>query len=152
MDNKDYYLATWTGIGGDRWYLNAPGEDFPLVDNPWLDQNVRQGHGPLGELYPRVAYIMEGDTPSFLNLISNGLASQEDPPGAVGVGAYVLRQSYGESRPIYTNSRDLVQTRDGKLHRSNNNGNIWRHGGAFPSDSPHGLVRPAIRAAVTLPL
>ena len=43
------------------------------MDNPWLEANVINDHGPLGALYPKLAYIMEGDTPSFLGLIENGL-------------------------------------------------------------------------------
>ena len=42
------------------------------MTNEWLDKNVRQ-KGPLGQEYPRWEYLMEGDTPSFLNLIGNGL-------------------------------------------------------------------------------
>ena len=28
QDGEQYYLATWTGISGDRFYRNAPGADF----------------------------------------------------------------------------------------------------------------------------
>lgn len=57
-DWREYYQATWTGISGDRHYSNGPKVDFELVDNPWLQQNVIEGHGPLGALYPKLAYIM----------------------------------------------------------------------------------------------
>ncbi len=85
-------------------------EDFALVDNPWLEENVIRGHGPLGARYPKLAYIMEGDTPAFLGLIGNGLAWQESPAYGGWGGRYELRQSYGETRPIWTNSRDTVKT------------------------------------------
>ena len=43
----------------------------------WLKANVTTGHGPLGALYPQ-DYTSEGDTPSFLHLINNGLGSYRD--------------------------------------------------------------------------
>src|SRR5678816_4722685 len=64
----DYYYATWTGISGDVYYRNGAGADSTIVTNEWLDANIRS-KGPLGKLYPRFAFIMEGDTPSFLSLI-----------------------------------------------------------------------------------
>jgi len=69
----EYYKATWTGISGDRFYKNGPGLHNELVDNPWLAMNIRENHGPLGANYLKFDYIMEGDTPSFLGLINNGL-------------------------------------------------------------------------------
>ena len=41
------------------------------VTNEWLDTHVRS-KGPLGKVYPKFAFIMEGDTPSFLGLLDNG--------------------------------------------------------------------------------
>jgi hypothetical protein len=41
-------------------------------DSAWLADNV-QNHGPLGKEYPDVAWTMEGDSPSFIHLINNGL-------------------------------------------------------------------------------
>jgi hypothetical protein len=133
VDNKEYYLATWTGISGDRRYRNGPMEDFDLVDNPWLEANVIKDHGPLGARYPKLAYIMEGDTPSFLNLIQNGLAGDISPTHGGWGGRYELRQSYGESQAIFTNSRDTVATRDGRSHTSNT-ATVWRWRRAFQHD------------------
>jgi hypothetical protein len=104
-----------------------------LVENPWLQRNVIEGHGPLGALYPKAAYIMEGDTPSFLNLIGNGLASEVDPAYGGWGGRYELRQSYGETRPIYTNSRDTVTLRNGGSYTSNT-ATVWRWREAFQHD------------------
>lgn len=133
VDEKEYYLATWTGISGDRFYRNGPGEHFDLVENAWLTANVIEGHGPLGALYPRFAYIMEGDTPSFLNLIGNGLAADADPTYGGWGGRYELRQSYGETRPIHTNSRDTVTLKNGTPHTSNT-ATVWRWREAFQND------------------
>jgi hypothetical protein len=49
----------------------------------WVERNVRQGHGPLGALYPLdghgVPGMKEGDTPSFLGLVPNGLNAPDRP-------------------------------------------------------------------------
>lgn len=133
VQSADYYLATWSGIGGDRFYKNGPGYMQHMVDNPWLEENIIRNHGPLGALYPRVAYIMEGDTPSFLNLIQNGLGGDIEPSYGGWGGRYTLRQSYGETRPIWTNSRDTVTLPDGTSHTSNT-ATIWRWREHFQND------------------
>ena len=91
----DYYYATWTGISGDVYYRNGAGADSTLVTNEWLDANIRS-KGPLGKLYPRFAFIMEGDTPSFLGLIDNGLNAYRRPDWGGWGGRYIYRQPYGE--------------------------------------------------------
>ena len=67
------------------------GGDTALVSSDWVREHIH-GHGPLGDLYPdydggdiwsgtlgRVRGIKEGDTPSFLSLVPNGLGDPEDP-------------------------------------------------------------------------
>ena len=78
QDGEEYYLATWTGISGDRFYRNAPGADFTTFSNSWIQANIRS-RGPLGALYIPPCCIHEGDTPSFLALIDNGLGSAMNP-------------------------------------------------------------------------
>lgn len=70
-----YGNATWTGINAAD--TNTLYRQY--VSNKWIANNIQQGHGPLGECYPDVAYGMEGDTPSFLGLIPNGLSDMEHP-------------------------------------------------------------------------
>lgn len=50
------------------------------------EENI-QGHGHLGEIYPKYKFGMEGDTPSFLHVLPIGL---NDPmiPGHIGWGCY----------------------------------------------------------------
>jgi hypothetical protein len=84
----EYLYATWTGISGDKYYRNVGGADSSLVTNEWLDQNIRS-KGSFGKLYPRFMFIMEGDTPSWLNLIPNGLASWERPDFGGWGGRYI---------------------------------------------------------------
>lgn len=136
VDHHEYHKATWTGISGDRFYKNAPMHAFHLVDNPWLEENIINNHGPLGRLYPRLAYIMEGDTPSFIGLINNGLAWQIRPSYGGWGGRYALHQSYAETQPIWTNtrnSRDTVTADNGHTSTSDQ-ATIWRWRQAYQHD------------------
>ena len=69
-----YGNGTWTGI-----MQVTEGADNECISNQWLADNIQRGHGPLGACYPDVAYGMEGDTPSWLSLIPNGLNAPEHP-------------------------------------------------------------------------
>ena len=136
VDYREYYKATWTGISGDRRYQNGPMHKFELVDNPWLEANIIKGHGPLGALYPKLEYIMEGDTPSFLGLIGNGLGSRISPAYGGWGGRYVLYQSYAETRPIWTNAegcQDTVVAENG-VACTTAQATIWRWRQAYQHD------------------
>ena len=135
-DHLNFYSATWNGISGDRQYGSGEYYHFNLVDNPWLEENIIKNHGPLGALYPRLAYIMEGDTPSFLGLINNGLGWTESPDFGGWGGRYKLYRSYGESRPIWTSnqeSRDCFEYKPGEKTTSNC-ATIWRWRKHFQHD------------------
>ncbi len=136
----EYYYATWTGISGDAYYRNGAGADFTVVTNEWLEANIHKG--PLGKLYPRFAFIMEGDTPSFLGLIDNGLNAYRRPDWGGWGGRYIYRQPYGETHPIWTQGGDLfrrvtsqdeVVGIDGVAHISDQ-ATIWRWREAFQND------------------
>jgi len=142
QDGEEYYFATWTGISGDRFYHNSPGADFTTFSDDWVNRNVRE-KGPLGKLYPHPCCIHEGDTPSFLGLIDNGLASAMSPAYGGWGGRYVWRQPSGESRPFWTqggdswpgrdSSRDTVEGVDGSSYTSDQ-ATIWRWREAFQND------------------
>ena len=111
----DYGSATWSAI---NTFVDGINND--VISNDWLAQNIQQGHGPLGAAYPDVAYGMEGDTPSWLSLIPNGLNEPEHPDWGGWGGRYELYQpdfarlkkgSSGvpfepETREIWTNAID----------------------------------------------
>ena len=142
QDGEQYYLATWTGISGDRFYRNAPGADFTTFTDAWVNDNIRS-KGPLGTLYPFPCCIHEGDTPSFLGLINNGLASFMSPTFGGWGGRYVWRRFSGEPRPFWTqggdsfpgrdSSRDTVVGADGRAYTSDQ-ATIWRWRTAFQHD------------------
>lgn len=134
-----YHYATWSGISGDKFHGRFAGANFEIVDNPWLDENVRN-HGPLGAEYPFTKFLMEGDTPSFLGLISNGMNDPEHPEFGGWGGRYelytprTLKYFYEpETRPIYTDAMDEVKGVDGNFHTSNK-ATLWRWREAFQHD------------------
>ena len=134
-NSEEYASATWTGISGDVFY-RFPGADTSLVTNEWLDKNIRS-KGPLGAAYPKFMFIMEGDTPSFLGLIPNGLNVPEHPNWGGWGGRYVLRQPYGETRPIWTQGGDMfrrVTSADTVGGITSDHATIWRWRLAYQND------------------
>lgn len=134
-----YHHATWSGISGDRFHARCDGADFSLVTNEWLDKNVRR-KGPLGKEYPHWEYLMEGDTPSFLNLIDNGLSDPEHPDWGGWGGRYEFytpryRKWFfqEESRPFWATTNDEVLGIDGRWHDTNH-ATIWRWREAYQND------------------
>lgn len=134
-----YHHATWSGISGDKFHGRFTGADFAIVDNPWLDQNIRR-KGPLGAQHPPTTFLMEGDTPSFLNLINNGLSDPERPDWGGWGGRYELYTprlqkwfQEPETRPLWCDASDEVLGADGHWHQSNH-ATIWRWRSAFQND------------------
>jgi hypothetical protein len=134
-----FHHATWIAIGGDRFHGRFGGADFELVSNEWLDRNVRR-KGALGAVYPHWEFMMEGDTPSFLGLINNGLNVPERPDWGGWGGRYELYTPKTEkwflepeTRPIWTNVQDEVLGHDGQWHTTNH-ATIWRWREAYQND------------------
>ena len=135
-----YHFATWSGISGDKFHARFTGADFSIVDNKWLDDHIRNDHGPLGAEYPITKFLMEGDTPSFLGLVQNGLNTPERPNWGGWGGRYELyippMQKWfqePETRPLWTNAADEVLGFDGNWHTSNH-ATIWRWRSAYQND------------------
>lgn len=120
-----FYVVSPGGYGGATWggiNQEIAGIDNTTIGNRWLATHIQQGHGPLGAMYPDVAYGMEGDTPSWLNLIPNGLSDPEHPDWGGWGGRYELYQPElsaldpkgftggvpvePEPHPIWTNASD----------------------------------------------
>jgi len=151
----NYTQATWTGIN-----TAISGIDNTTIGNKWLAQHIQQGHGPLGAAYPDVAYGMEGDTPSWLALIPNGLGDPEHPEWGGWGGRYELylpgkpvidpSMNFGgvpieaETRPIWTNAVDdcapFVSGENGRATRLSERSfrdfkaTIWRWRDDFQND------------------
>lgn len=75
------YQATWwsrtwnySSVGSGS---SNPSEIQAYMSEAWLSENAKSGHGPLGAAIGQ-AYVSEGDTPSWLSLINNGLQQHVD--------------------------------------------------------------------------
>ncbi|MBN8822635.1 MULTISPECIES: nucleoside hydrolase-like domain-containing protein [unclassified Spirosoma] len=135
-----YHQATWSGISGDKFHGRFQGADFSLVDNPWLDENIRKNHGPLGAEHPFTKFLMEGDTPTFLFLIDNGLSDPEHPNYGSWGGRYEfytprMRKWFyePETRPFWSDAEDEVMGVDSGWYTSNK-ATIWRWRKAYQHD------------------
>jgi hypothetical protein len=68
-----------------KTYQGMFGGSDPISNLAWVNENIRQNHGPLGAVYPPAGMgcsgVCEGDTPSFLYLVSaiRGVGNPEDP-------------------------------------------------------------------------
>ncbi len=146
--NLSYWKATWPGISSDlekhgsedgiHKTLGFSGGESDLISNDWIKENL-QSKSLLGEKYPFPKYIVEGDTPSYLWLIPNGLNDPEHPNygGWGGRYEYYLptKEQFGvkEWHNIWTNASDTVKGVDGKMHTSPQ-ATIWRWRNAFQND------------------
>lgn len=78
-------------------FWSMPGAEAKVADLAWVNAHIREGHGPLGNAYPqsgwdpKVPGVWEGDTPSFLHLISalRGVNDPERPDQAGWGGKFV---------------------------------------------------------------
>ena len=99
--------------------------------------------GPLGKHYPFPCCIHEGDTPSFLGLINNGLASFMSPTYGGWGGRYVWRSLFRRDAPVVDAGWRFVPgprqlARYGRRHRRpaahGDQATIWRWRTAFQHD------------------
>jgi len=110
----------WDNVWDYESYDNArkpgkpssnPPEIQELMKPAWMNEHVKTGHGPLGALTPQ-KYISEGDTPSFLHLINNGLAAHLD----YTLGGWGGRSAYDD--PAFPNHiTDKTLTDDGDANK-----------------------------------
>lgn len=130
---NNYTLATWTGISGD-----ITGDEFPDHGGPntslvcafWLKKHIQIG--PLGSVYPDYKFIMEGDTPTFLYLIQNGLGCPEHPEYGSWGGRYTpIDPEFAATH--YTDAADRVIGMNGRKFVSNQ-ATIWRWREAYQHD------------------
>jgi hypothetical protein len=140
-----YGYATWLGIA-----YPFPGSNKDVTSNAWLAENIQQGHGPLGAMYPDVAYGMEGDSPSFLYLINNGLNTPEHPDYGSWGGRYQFYKpslkkdtlfarpnwpkDEPETRPLWTNAEDTVTSKLDKKDYKSIHATIWRWREEYQND------------------
>ncbi len=84
------------GFAG-TWNYNSQTDTYDLITRA-----VKTDHGPLGALYPQ-SYVSEGDSPSFLYCLPNGLRNYEYPT----FGGWGGRYEPMESNPmVFTDAYD----------------------------------------------
>ncbi|EJT78440.1 hypothetical protein GGTG_03541 [Gaeumannomyces tritici R3-111a-1] len=129
---NQYGMAAWTGISGDRYYgFDSGGPDFDKVTKEWIREHIQIG--PLGGAYPDYMFIPEGDTPTFLYLIQNGLGVPEHPEYGSWGGRYGLVDGAQRASGHYADEADVVVGKDGRRHTSSQ-ATIWRWRDAFQND------------------
>lgn len=144
--DKFYRFATWPGIAADTSSHGSEdgttgggfrGANTALVSRRWIRRNIRRG--AYGRGYPLHRFVMEGDTPSFLGLIPNGLNVPERPDLGGWGGRYQYRTPTGlrgdrrETSAIWTDIADTVVGLDGETHTSPQ-ASIWRWREHFQND------------------
>lgn len=131
---NQYGMAAWCGISGDRWYgFDKGGPDPTKISKDWIKEHIQIG--PLGSAYPDFMFIPEGDTPTFLYLIQNGLGVSEHPEYGSWGGRYISTDASGKGvvNGHFSDTADEVVGLDGQKHKSNH-ATIWRWRDAFQND------------------
>ncbi|KAG2413947.1 hypothetical protein HFD88_003138 [Aspergillus terreus] len=131
---NQYGLAAWTGISGEHYYgFDAGGPDDTTLTRDWIREHIQIG--PLGAVYPDYKYIIEGDTPSFLYLVQNGLGVPEHPEYGSWGGRYklVTPSPNGLDFRHYADAGDKV-VGDGNRTYLSNQATIWRWRNAYQND------------------
>ncbi|MBN2611252.1 MAG: DUF1593 domain-containing protein [Bacteroidales bacterium] len=117
--DRSYKEGTPFEISSHQWMRREFAEDLMFIwdECAWKFQNGTgrknwdeyalhiQSHGNLGKVYPKFKYGVEGDTPSFLHVMPNGL---NNPliPGQVGWGGYFeWAKGADDSTFAYTNHK-----------------------------------------------
>ncbi|KAF5009786.1 hypothetical protein FDECE_4022 [Fusarium decemcellulare] len=128
---NQYGLATWAGISGETHYhFDQGGPDGRTISKDWVKENIQIG--PLGSTYPDPEFVFEGDTPTFLYLIQNGLGSREHPHFGSWGGRYA-KTDPSDYVNHYGDASDRVQGLDRRLYKSNQ-ATIWRWRESFQND------------------
>lgn len=106
-----FYITNYKAFRG----MYRHGEEY-LSGSAWVQEHVKDGHGALGDIYPvyhggdpwgAVEGMKEGDTPSFLYLIPNGLNCPEHPEWGSWGGSFYADQENGAAGRQFT---DIVST------------------------------------------
>lgn len=128
-----YGDATWPGISGEIYYpFDKGGPDTSLVTKDWLAKHIQVG--PFGaSTYITPAFIMEGDSPSLLFTIQNGLNDPEHPEYGGWGGRYRPDDLSRVSGSHFGDTFDYVRGVNGETFVSNK-ATIWRWREAFQAE------------------
>lgn len=127
-----YGNAAWVGISGEIYYpFDQGGPNTSLVTKEWLAEHIQIG--TLGkESYLTPAFIMEGDSPSLLFSMQNGLNVPEHPEYGGWGGRYGLADISRMSGNHFSDVVDYVTVNSTTY--ASNKATIWRWRKAFQSE------------------
>lgn len=128
-----YGDATWPGISGEIYYpFDKGGPDTSLVMKEWLAEHIQVG--PFGaSTYIPPAFIMEGDSPSLLFTVQNGLNDPGHPEYGGWGGRYKPDDLSRVSGSHFGDTFDYVRGVNGETFVSNK-ATIWRWREAFQAE------------------
>ncbi|KAK4618269.1 hypothetical protein CLAFUW4_12348 [Fulvia fulva] len=125
---NQYDLAAWTGMTAS----DNGGSDTALVSQDYATQNLQIG--PLGPYYPNIKYSMEGDTPTLLHTMNNGLnGGPFDHAEWGGWGGRYILQDPSRQTNVYSDAADTVIGVDNQTHTSSQ-ASIWRWRQAYQDE------------------
>ena len=133
MHAWNYYgNAAWVGISGEIYYpFDQGGPNTSLVTKEWLAKHFQIGP-PGTESYLTPAFIMEGDSPSLLFSMQNGLNVPEHPEYGGWGGRYGLADISRVSGNYFSDILDYVTVNSTTF--ASNKVTIWRWREAFQSE------------------
>ena len=119
-----YAMRMDRAYSSHQWLRREFADDLMLVwdESAWLNQNalgVRnwekyatliQGHGEMGKVYPHYLWGVEGDTPSFLNVMPNGLNDPEHPEQVGWGGCHLFGISPDGETSAWTNWQEPLRS------------------------------------------
>lgn len=127
-----YRIATWTGMSD-----NLAGSNTTTVSDGWLATHIQRG--PLGSHYPTPKYAVEGDSPSLLYLIQNGLGSTEFSDWGSWGGRYGYvcpgsRHYHDVGDQVVVGADGIADGQQDSVAYFSNQATIWRWRDHFQND------------------
>lgn len=121
--DMQYSMRMNRAYSSHQWLRREFSQDLMLVwdESAWLNQNELgkqnwelyqkniQGKGKMGTVYPNYLWGVEGDTPSFLNAMPNGLNDPDDPTQVGWGGCHEYAISPDNSTYAWTNWQQPIK-------------------------------------------
>ena len=126
-----YAMRMNRAYSSHQWLRREFSKDLMLVwdESAWLNQNALgvqnwdkyaeliQGHGEMGKVYPHYLWGVEGDTPSFLNVMPNGLNDPGHPEQVGWGGCHQFGISPDGETSAWTNWMEPLRSISGTYER-----------------------------------